>query len=59
MPLATEALLYIQIIDNFQTRPVPWRHLSGNRVLFVPHYNLVLPIVAIMFSSNRDKQKLL
>ena len=37
MSLATKALLCKQTIDNFRTHFVPWRHLSGNRVLFVPH----------------------
>ena len=37
MPLATIALLFKQTIDNFHTSPAPWRHLSGNHVLFVPH----------------------
>ena len=35
MPLATEVLLCKQIIDDFRTHPAPWRHLFGNRVLFV------------------------
>ena len=39
-PLATKALLYKQTINNFQTRPTPWPHLLGNRVLFVPHSQL-------------------
>ena len=26
-----------QTIGNFHTRPAQWRHLSGYRVLFVPH----------------------
>ena len=40
MHLATIALLCKQITDNFRTRHPPeprWRHLSGNRILFVPH----------------------
>ena len=39
MHLATIALCK-QITDNFRTRHPPeprWRHLSGNRKLFVPH----------------------
>ena len=39
MHLATIALCK-QTTDNFQTRNPPeprWRHLSGNRILFVPH----------------------
>ena len=39
MALATKVLLYKQTIDNFLTRPAPWRYLSGNRVLFVLHSN--------------------
>ena len=41
MHLATIALLCKQTTDNFRTRNPPeprWRHLSGNRILFVPHY---------------------
>ena len=40
MHLATIALLCKQTTDNFRTRNPPeprWRHLSGNRLLFVPH----------------------
>ena len=40
MHLATIALLCKQTTDNFRTRNPPeprWRHLSGNRILFVPH----------------------
>ena len=40
MRLATIALLCKQTTDNFRTRHPPeprWRHLSGNRILFVPH----------------------
>ena len=37
MPVGAIALLCKQTIDNFRTRCAPWRHLSGNRVLFVPH----------------------
>ena len=42
MHLATIVLLCKQTTDNFRTRHPPeprWRHLSGNRILFVPHYN--------------------
>ena len=41
MHLATIALLCKQTTDNFRTRHPPeprWRHLSGNRILFVPHF---------------------
>ena len=48
MPLATNALLYKQTIGNFRTHPSPWRHLSGNRVLFVPHSNTRKVSVAVM-----------
>ena len=44
MHLATIALLCKQTTDNFRTRHPPeprWRHLSGNRILFVPHYTSV------------------
>ena len=40
MHLATIVLLCKQTTDNFRTRNPPeprWRHLSGNRILFVPH----------------------
>ena len=40
MHLATIALLCKQTTDNFRSRHPPeprWRHLSGNRILFVPH----------------------
>ena len=40
MHLVTIALLCKQTTDNFRTSYPPepsWRHLSGNRVLFVPH----------------------
>ena len=40
MHLATMALLCKQTTDNSRTSYPPeprWRHLSGNRVLFVPH----------------------
>ena len=40
MHLATIALLCKQTTDYFRTRHQPeprWRHLSGNRILFVPH----------------------
>ena len=40
MHLATKVLLCKQTTDSFQTRNPPkprWRHLSGNRILFVPH----------------------
>ena len=43
MHLATIALLCKQTTDNIRTRHPPeprWRHLSGNRILFVPHYIL-------------------
>ena len=36
MTVETIALLSKQ--TNFPTRSAPWRHLSGNRVLFAPHY---------------------
>ena len=39
MPLATIALLCKQTCDNFRICPppnAPWRHLTGNRKLFVP-----------------------
>ena len=42
MHLATMALLCKQTTDNCQTGYPPeprWRHLSGNRILFVPHCN--------------------
>ena len=41
MHLATIALLCKQTTDNFRTHHPPerrWRHLSGNWILFVPHY---------------------
>ena len=41
MHLATIALLCKQTTDNFRIRNPPeprWRHLSGNRILFVPHW---------------------
>ena len=41
MPLATIALLCKQTSDYFRNRPPPnaqWRHLLGNRLLFVPHW---------------------
>ena len=41
MHLTTIALLCKQTTDYFQTRHPPeprWRHLSGNRILFVPHW---------------------
>ena len=44
IPLATKALLCKQSIGNFRSRPAPWRHLSSNRVLFVPHFVLWLTI---------------
>ena len=42
MHLVTIALLCKQTTDNFRTRHPPeprWRHLSGNRILFVSHYS--------------------
>ena len=42
MHLAIMALCK-QTTDNFRTRNPPesrWRHLSGNRILFVPHYTM-------------------
>ena len=41
MHLATIASLCKQTTDTFRTRNPPeprWRHLSGNRILFVPHW---------------------
>ena len=35
MPLATIALLCKPTIDNFRTRPAPWRHLSGYTVFYL------------------------
>ena len=37
MPLTTKALLCKQTINDFRTCAAPWRHLSSNCVLFVPH----------------------
>ena len=48
MHLATMALLCKQTTDNSRTGfpPEPrWRHLSGNRILFVPHWMKLAPIV--------------
>ena len=45
MHLATIALLCKQTTDNFRTRYPPeprWRHLSGNRISFVPHWHVIL-----------------
>ena len=45
MHLATIALLCKETTDNFRTRHPPeprWRHLLGNRILFVPHYSQLL-----------------
>ena len=45
MHLATIALVCKQTTDNFRTRNPPeprWRHLSGNRILFVPHSKYLL-----------------
>ena len=48
MHLATIALLCKQTTDNFQTRHPPeprWRHLSGNWILFVPHWRTSILIL--------------
>ena len=51
MHLATMALLCKQTTDNSRTGYPPeprWRHLSGNRILFVPHWSLTLRLHASM-----------
>ena len=56
MHLATIALLCKQTTDNFQTHHSPepkWRHLSGNRILFVPHYQSVFGrSIRILHNAN-------
>ena len=54
MHLATMALLCKQTTDNSRTGYPPerrWRHLSGNRILFVPHCD-VEPITHKYFTQE-------